>query len=267
MVQIECVELVVTDLAAALRFYVEALGFEATGTVQRTAGKMATLQLGGTRLNLIAFDDAGAPYPSPRAANDPWFQHFAVAVSDMPAAYAQLSRYPHEPISTGGPQLLPPSTGSVTAYKFRDPDGHPLELSFNPAAAGAGAAGTAGGATSTAGPFIGIDHSAIAVAELEPSIAFYTGLGFQVAERLVNTGPEQDRLDGLSGVVVDIIVLKGEAGPHLELLHYRRPLPAAAVAVAPGDVAATRLLLSGAGDGGSRRDPDGHLIEMAARAG
>ena len=32
-----------------------------------------------------------------------------------------------------GPQLLPPSTGSVTAFKVRDPDGHPLELSYNPA--------------------------------------------------------------------------------------------------------------------------------------
>ncbi len=253
MVQIERIELVVGDLAAAQRFYVEALGFD---TLDREAGgrengvKRARLRLGTTRLDLLAFDTPGAPYPVPRAANDPWFQHFAIAVSDMTAAYAHLSQYPHEPISTGGPQLLPPGTGSVTAYKFRDPDGHPLELSFNPAAD-----------LSAAAPFAAIDHSAIAVVDLEASIAFYTGLGFRVAERLVNTGPEQERLDALADVVLDIVVLTCQAGPHLELLHYRRPLPGTVLAVAPADIAATRLVASETYGGGLQRDPDGHWLE------
>jgi len=251
MVQIERVELVVGDLDAARRFYVEALGFAASGIGRESAVERATLRLGTTRLDLLAGHSPGAAYPKPRAANDPWFQHFAVAVSDMAAAYAQLSKFPHEPISTGGPQLLPPSTGSVTAYKFRDPDGHPLELSFNPAAE-----------ITAAGLFTGIDHSAVAVADLEASVAFYTGLGFHVAARLVNTGPEQDRLDGLPGVVLDIVVLTGEAGPHLELLHYRSPVATSAAIVASEDVAATRLVLSGPAGAGGRRDPDGHRIEL-----
>lgn len=263
MVQIERIALVVADLDAAQRFYVEALGFEALAAPIREAGHdgvaRRALRLGTTRLDLLSYDPPGAAYPAKRAANDPWFQHFAIAVTDMTAAYAQLSKHPHEAISTGGPQLLPPSTGSVTAYKFRDPDGHPLELSFNPAAASAGQA-----VSSTL--FTGIDHSAIAVADLEASIAFYTGLGFRVAERLVNTGPEQDRLDGLPGVVLDIIVLTGAAGPHLELLHYRSPPPGGRLAVAAGDLAATRLLLSGAGRGGLERDPDEHLIDLIAPA-
>jgi catechol 2,3-dioxygenase-like lactoylglutathione lyase family enzyme len=157
---------------------------------------------------------------------------------------------------------LPPSTGSVTAYKFRDPEGHPLELSFNPAAAGAAGAATSGSVTSVAKPFIGIDHSAIVVTDPDASIAFYTKLDFRVAERLVNTGLEQDRLDGLADVELVIIVLAAAAGPHLELLHYRRPLPGLAVVVAPADIAATRLVLSGAGEVGRRRDPDGHWLEL-----
>lgn len=256
MVQIGCIELVVGDLDRARRFYVEALGFavapEASGTATNGI-RRAALRLGTTRLDLLAYDTPGAAYPATRAANDPWFQHFAVAVSDMPAAYARLSGHGHESMSIGGPQLLPPSTGSVTAYKFRDPDGHPLELSFNPA----------NPHVSTA-LFTGIDHSAIAVDDVEASVAFYTGLGFQVAERLVNTGPEQDRLDGLSGVVLDIIVLTATAGPHLELLHYRCPSPKTGVAIAAEDVAATRLVLSGVGEQGMRRDPDGHYLEVVA---
>jgi len=262
MVQIERIDLVVGDLATAQRFYVEALGFAAIETSRAPGVQRATLRLGQTRIDLMAFDAPGAAYPTPCAANDSWFQHFAIAVSDMVAAYAELSRYSHEPISVGGPQLLPPSTGSVTAYKFRDPEGHPLELSFNPATAGAAGATTSGSAASAAKPFIGIDHSAIVVADPDASIAFYTKLGFRVTKRLVNTGPEQDRLDGLADVELDIIVLTAVAGPHLELLHYRRPLPGPAVVVAPADIAATRLALSGAGEVGRRRDPDGHWLEL-----
>ena len=253
MVQITRIELVVRDLDALQRFYVEALGFEAVRTVREVDAKRAVLRLGETRLDLVAYDTPGADYPAARASSDPWFQHFAIAVSDMPAAYAQLSACPQTPISTGGPQLLPPSTGSVTAYKFRDPEGHPLELSFNPAA-------RVNGAAANAAPFLGIDHSAIAVADPAASIAFYTGLGFYVAEQLVNTGLAQDRLDGLPGVVLDIIVLTADANPHLELLHYRSPLPVTVLTVAPEDVAATRLVLSGAGAIGSTRDPDGHWL-------
>jgi catechol 2,3-dioxygenase-like lactoylglutathione lyase family enzyme len=211
---------------------------------------------------LLAFDVPGAAYPIPCAANDPWFQHFAINVSDMAAADAQLSRYSRGPISVGGPQLLAPSTGSVTAYKFRDPEGHPLELSFNPAAAGATGAATSSNAASVAKPFIGIDHTAIVVADPDASIAFYTKLGFRLTKRLVNTGPEQDRLDGLVDVELDIIVLTAAAGPHLELLRYRRPLPGPPVEVAPSDIAATRLVLSGTGEVGRRRDPDGHWLEL-----
>ena len=91
---------------------------------------------------------------------------------------------------------LPPNTGSVTAFKFRDPEGHPLELIrfrrrrarlFGKRMPGKG--------------ILGYDHTAISVMDVERSTAFYTDLlGFHVGGRSLNRGPEQDRLDGLTGV-------------------------------------------------------------------
>ena len=254
--------LIVRDLDRAVDFYGGALGFG----VEARRDDRARLALGSQQVELRACPD-GAAYPEPRAANDPWFQHFAIAVADMAAAYERLRRHSPEPITRGGPQLLPPSTGSVTAYKFRDPDGHPLELSHAPGSRWSHAA-TPGGAV-----LQGIDHTALAVRDLAASIAFYTGLGFSVGGRSLNQGPEQARLDGLDEAVVDIVtLLTPGAGPHIELLHYRSPAPASARQVAAGDIAATRTVLAprsppaqGVDDDLStsfRRDPDGHLLRF-----
>lgn len=284
------IRLVVGDLAAACRFYETALGFR---LVQPTSGRLdvsgaddlspgrpsaAILQLGGQQIELMAFSPAGRSYPRPRAANDPWFQHFAIAVGDMDAAYAQLSGHSEEPISRGGPQRLPPSTGSVTAYKFRDPEGHPLELSFIPKS------DWTQRPPRTASPFLGIDHTALVVTDLEASVEFYTQtLGLGLVGRGVNRGPEQDRLDGLPGVAVEIVSLSTlEPGPHIELLHYRSPVSAApSFALGADDAAATRTLLQvedltaaaklpraevRTGRDGADvvrvSDPDGHRLEL-----
>ena len=70
----------------------------------------------------------------------------------------------------------------MIAYKFRDPDGHPLELSQFPD-------GRWTRRPTSPGPFRGIDHTAVAVADLELSLAFYSGtLGFELTARGVNTG-------------------------------------------------------------------------------
>ena len=248
------IALVVSDLAAASRFYEEALGFEPL----TAADNRRRLRLGQQDLELLSPSPPGMAYPEPRAANDPWFEHFALAVSDMAAAYARLCRQPHEPISRSGPQLLPANTGGVTAYKFRDPDGHPLELSHIPKSRWTDLPG---------GPFLGIDHSAICVADLPRAIAFYEELGFEQSGRGRNHGPEQDRLDGLDGVDLDIVSMRTpEAGPHLELLHYRRPRPAhEARAVLPNDIAATRLVLQAKAPAGFTQDPDGHWVEVEGR--
>ncbi|ODR96565.1 hypothetical protein AUC70_14945 [Methyloceanibacter stevinii] len=42
--------------------------------------------------------------------------------------WSRLENLKPEVVTAGAPVLLPPNTGSVTAFKFRDPEGHPLEL-------------------------------------------------------------------------------------------------------------------------------------------
>src|SRR4051794_31321067 len=256
--RISGIGLITTDLARACAFYEQALGFDPVSSTRYDSAEVATLRLGEEMLHLVRPDRVGRAYPEPQAANDPWFQHFAIAVSDAAAAFERLSRMPFTPISRGGPIQLPASSGSVIAYKFRDPDGHPLELSQFPDDRWTGR-------RTAPGPFMGIDHTAIAIADLDLSLAFYSGkLGFELTARGVNTGPTQDTLDGLDGTEVEIVVLSppSSKGPHLELLHYlsprsvKHPQP-----VWIEDVATTRTIITGDDlPSATLRDPDGHVI-------
>ena len=264
------ISLTVSDLPGSATFYTEALGFgmlepacDADPAMARLLGastlRTVRLHRGSQVLELAAFDPPGSPYPPGSRSNDFWFQHCALAVDDMAAAYARLTRYPFTPISRNGPQTLP---GGTSAYKFRDGDGHPLELIAlaqpDPATAG------------------GIDHSAISVSSAERSAAFYADtLGLHVAARQVNTGPEQDALDGLDGARVDVVALTpAQPAPHVELLGYRAPSGRPAPPLQPGDIAASRLVFqvdSLAGQPGAAvlsngtraalmHDPDGHAL-------
>ena len=264
------VSLTVSDLARSEAFYTEALGFEMlkpawdadpalAGLLGASGLRAVHLRRGGQVLELAAFDPPGAPYPPGSRGNDLWFQHCALAVDDMAGAYARLARHPFTPISRSGPQSLP---GGTSACKFRDGDGHPLEL-----------IALAQPDTATAG---GIDHSAISVSSAERSTAFYAGtLGLRVAARQVNAGAAQDALDGLDGVQVDVVALTPEQpAPHVELLGYRSPPGRPAPPLRPGDVAASRLVfqvdsLAGCpgvavlADGtcaAVMHDPDGHAL-------
>lgn len=275
----------VRDVAASARFYIDRLGFVAepgSGAVSAEAsndagGDRRYLSLGGGLLELTRADLATVA-SDPRA-NDPWFQHFAVIVSDMPAAFARLGA--HRALSSSGPVTLPASSGGVIAYKFCDPDGHPLELSEIPTGRWAALAAAPG-----APLFLGVDHSAIVVADLTASINFYTSrFEFEVSARIVNQGPTQAALDGLIAPIVDIIVLEpgGSPGLHLELLCYRSPRSIHRPRrLAHDDMAAARLIVEVddlAPFGGAERgdlardadnshrmtDPDGHWIELRRR--
>jgi catechol 2,3-dioxygenase-like lactoylglutathione lyase family enzyme len=240
-------------------FLREALGFEDVGTEERAGegfarlmgiegarARVVLLRLGRQEVELVAFARPGRPYPPGNStASDRWFQHMAIVVSDMRAAYARLSARPGwTPISTAGPQRLPESSGGVTAFKFRGPEGHPLELLAFPASR----TPAAWQERRPADPCLGIDHSAIVVADTAASVAFYARFGFAVSERSLNHGVEQERLDGVPGARVEVTALRQEAAdgpPHLELLCY---LPPSAGRPAPpetrsDDVAATRLVL------------------------
>jgi catechol 2,3-dioxygenase-like lactoylglutathione lyase family enzyme len=284
------------NLERALAFYRDALGFQVADTnatapawtllpgLCDTAPRCATLSLGAQTLLFAEFPNA-APYPHNAASNDLCFQHCAIVADDMNAACDRVMRHGARPITLDGPQTLPPSTGSVTAFKFRDPDGHPLELIGFPEGVGdpAWRSVRAGGAT------LGIDHSAISVGDVDRSILFYELLGLRAAARGVNNGIEQQRLDGLDDVEVDVAALEATTRtPHLELLGYRHPRGRTNGPAGLADVAADRLVwqadnvdvLLGAltdGDftsstiasgfmGGTTvallRDPDGHVLVL-----
>lgn len=246
----------VADLPAAIAFYEAALGFSASPIgpgdaplLGVQAVRRALLRRGGQCLELTECDPPGAPYPEGSASNDLWFQHCALVTSDMQAAYTRLRSAAFTAISTNGPQTLP---GGIVAFKFRDPEGHPLELIQFP-----------DGDPLTAG---GIDHSAISVSDVASSIDFYTSeFGLAERARQVNTGPAQDALDGLQAVTVNVVALApAEAAPHVELLGYRAPSGRAKPAGLLSDIAATRLVFKTAGNPEPRilRDPDGHLCAI-----
>jgi catechol 2,3-dioxygenase-like lactoylglutathione lyase family enzyme len=264
------ISLTVRDLAAMQDFYVAALGFE-TARPQHMADPALARLLGAERitcvllrrgrqfLELSAFDPPGEDYPQRPHSNDLCFQHIALVCESVARCYATLCRHRHIAISRNGPQDLP---GGIIACKFRDPEGHPIELiqfpTPDPASAG------------------GIDHSAISVANVDESIAFYTGqLGLTVESRQVNAGPAQEALDNLDSVSVDVVGVSPEqATPHIELLGYRVPKGRPAAASRPSDLAATRLMLrvdtlvqhpaaTRLADGSRAaliHDPDGHAL-------
>jgi catechol 2,3-dioxygenase-like lactoylglutathione lyase family enzyme len=240
-----------------------------TGGAQRL-----TLQLGYELVELLQFDRPGEPYPQSCRSSDIRFQHFAIVVADMEQAFARLARVKGwTAISSAGPERLPAQSGGVSAFKFRDPDGHPLELlAFAPGQVPGAWQPTRRGAL-----YLGIDHSAISIADSARSIAFYEALGLKAAASLLNQGPEQARLDALPAPTVAVTALALSLGvPHLELLCYRGSEHEQAIMLRHNDVAATRLILetarplpgvAGASSHRSLIDPDGHHLLLVSPAG
>jgi catechol 2,3-dioxygenase-like lactoylglutathione lyase family enzyme len=254
--RIAAIRLLCPEPERTARFYEGAFDCQRDRAVERIA-----LHLGAQRIDLVP---AAARPVDPAPANATTFQHFAIVVSDMEAAYERLREVPGwSAISRAGPERLPAASAGVTAFKFRDCDGHPLELlAFRPDAVPPAWQGAEG-------LFLGIDHTAITIAETERSIAFYGQLGFAPASRSLNHGPEQARLDAIDAPVLAVTGLRppGGAPPHLELLCYRKPEPLCTT-VPSDSVLATRIVLADiaeADEAGSEHeaihtDPDGHRL-------
>lgn len=229
--------LTVADLDRSVAFYEQALGFariaertttdpalDAVTGVPGTRLRTATLRLGDESVELDQYlAPPGRAIPADSRAVDLWFQHFAIVVSDMDRAHAHLSRFGVETISTA-PQTLPEwniAAAGVRAYKFRDPDGHPLELLFLPPGKG-----NPKWQSPTDRLFLGIDHSAITVTDTARSTDFYRGLlGLHVLGGSLNSGPTQEQLDDTPGAVVQVTGLHPASadGPGVELLQYLTP--------------------------------------------
>lgn len=246
------------------RFY-ESIGFTVGQAVSVPPAEMTLLGLAGggirialsigeQRIELEAFDRAGRPYPQNATAADLCFQHFALVTPDAAAAWERARAHGAIPISIGGPVTLAASAGGLTAVKFRDPEGHPLEFVQFPTAPESGRRGEW---------LSGIDHSAISVADASVSRRFYEELGLKVGQPTLNHGPTQVALDGLAEVRVDVVPMWPKVGtPHLELLRYRSPTGHPAARLQANDVAATRIVWRSNRDA-LLRDPDGHLHLLA----
>lgn len=270
--------LTTADACSLAAFFETTLGFRRVATRRlggaaferlmdvESGAQCVRLRLGREIIELLQFDRPGRPYPPNSSASDLDFQHFAIVAADIRSAYERLSAAPGwRAISTDGPQRLPAESGGVTAFKFRDPEGHPLELlAFPPRQVPPRWRASKG-----SDPCLGIDHSAIGVADSARAVAFYERLGLRMDARSLNVGPEQARLDGLREPCVEVTALSPrQATPHIELLCYRSVVHAGGPRWRNNDVAASRLVLE-AGDpalstrGAARRavtDLDGHHL-------
>jgi catechol 2,3-dioxygenase-like lactoylglutathione lyase family enzyme len=302
------VALTVSDVDRAAGFYTRVLRFEVLD-VSEAAGppyerllgvpgarlRVARLRLGAETVELIEFrEPRGRPVPEGSRSNDRWFQHIAIVVGDMEQAYAWLQRHRVEHVSPA-PQRLPdwnPGAAGIRAFYFKDPDGHPLEIIQYPPGIG-----DPRWQRSSDRVFLGIDHTAIVVADTERSLGFYRDtLGLRVDGRGENWGPEQERLNAVPGARLRITTLRAPAGPGIELLEYLAPRdgrPSAGIRgndlahwqtlLVSGDVGATAAALAGRfapppptvvelGHPARplraafvARDPDGHAVQVRAR--
>lgn len=295
--EVVSVGMTVRDLDTSVAFFRDVLGFE-KASEEEVAGdpyerltvvfgvrlRVARMTLGDEAVELTEFlAPRGRPVPVDSRSNDGWFQHVAIVVSDRDAAYRRLRKHKVEHASTG-PQTLPEwntAAAGIRAFYFKDPDGHVLEvIQFPPGK------GDPKWRKKSDRLFLGIDHTAVVVADTDRSLAYYRDrLGLVVAGGSENSGTEQEHLNNVFGARLRITTLRAGKGPGVELLEYLaprdgRPMPcdsrandlwhwqtrvqAAEVTpahdrlVSPGAVELAAPL--GFGKSVLARDPDGHAV-------
>ena len=307
---VDVVGLTVADMDRAVAFYTTVLPFEKISDREFSGRpyellsgifgartRVVRLSLGLEQIELTEFvTPKGRPIPSDLRANDGLFQHVAIVVSDIGKAYDVLRSHGVEHASTG-PQRLPdwnPNAGGISAFYFRDPDRHFLEIISFPAAKG-----LPKWHDRTGRLFEGIDHTAIVVDDTQASLRFYRDtLGMHVAGESENYDVEQEHLNNVFGARLRITALRAASGPGIELLEYLAPRdgrrapgdlrandiahwqttltterlePLVGLArehritlVSPGSVDAAALPI-GFRTGALARDPDGHGLRLVMR--
>jgi catechol 2,3-dioxygenase-like lactoylglutathione lyase family enzyme len=232
---VDAVGMTVSDMDRSVAFFTSVLTFEKVSDVELTGEQYERLQgvfglrmrvvrlrLGDEQIELTEYlTPRGRPIADDSRSNDQWFQHVAIIVSDMDAAYARLRQH-RVAHASPEPQRLPdwnPNAGGIKAFYFKDPDGHPLEILQFPLGKGDPKWHTRSGRL-----FLGIDHTAIVVADTAVSLGFYRDLlGLRVAGESTNYGPEQERLNNVFGARLHITGLRASAGPGIEFLEYVTP--------------------------------------------
>lgn len=300
----------VSDMDRSVEFFTKVLDFEKVSDVEfhaeafdRLVGifgarvRVVTLQLGREKIELTEYlTPRGGPIPADSRSNDLWFQHIAIVVRDMDAAYGRLRKHEVGHISTA-PQRIPDwneAAAGIHAFYFRDPDDHALELIYFPPGKG-----DPRWQWETEELFLGIDHTAIAVDDTDASLATYRDLlGLEVAGESLNHGMEQEHLNHVFGSQVRITGLRAREGPGIEFLEYLvpttgRPYPPDArpndllhwhVTLRTPDavgmwerlglhrtrrISGSLVDITSLGLGGRRaglfRDPDGHALRLVER--
>jgi catechol 2,3-dioxygenase-like lactoylglutathione lyase family enzyme len=239
---VDSIGMTVENMDRAVDFYTRVLTFEkisdreAAGReyelfagVFGARARIVRLRLGEETIELTEYlAPKGRPVPADLQPNDRAFQHLAIIVSDMAAAYTRLRHFNVEHASTA-PQTLPgwnPDAGGISAFYFRDPDRHFLEILNFPVDKGLARwhpASLHAGAT-TPPLFLGVDHTAIVVGDTDQSLRLYRDtFEMKVVGESENYDTEQEHLNNVFGARLRITTLRAAAGPGVELLEYLAP--------------------------------------------
>jgi len=232
---VDAIGITISDMDRAVDFYSRVLTFEKVSDTEIAGAdyehlegvfglrvRVVRMQLGDESIELTEYvAPKGRPIPVDSRSNDRWFQHIAIIVNDMDKAYSWLRQNKVE-YASSGPQRLPDwnkNAAGISAFYFKDPDGHPVEvLQFPPDK------GLAKWHQATNKLFLGIDHTAIVVSDTDTSVKFYRDvLGMHIAGESENYGTEQEHLNHVFGAHLRITALRGTSGPGIELLDYLAP--------------------------------------------
>lgn len=231
---VESVGMTVSDVDRAVDFYsqltfqkvsdLEVFGpeYEHLEGVFGARMRIVRMQLGSEFLDLTEYlAPRGRPIPPDSRSNDLWFQHVAIVVRDMDQAFAKLRAMKVQFVSTA-PQTLPasiPAAAGIKAFYFRDLDGHNLEIIYFPLGKGDPRWHQPNDKL-----FLGIDHTAIGIANTAASLHFYRDLlGMRKAGESENFGTEQEHLNQVFGAHLQITALRASSGPGVEFLEYLSP--------------------------------------------
>jgi catechol 2,3-dioxygenase-like lactoylglutathione lyase family enzyme len=231
---VQAIGMTVSDVDRAVDFYsnltfrrisdIEVLGpeYEHLEGVFGARMRIVRMQLGTEFIDLTQYlAPPGRPIPQDSRSNDRWFQHVAIVVSDMDAAFEKVRATKAQFVSTA-PQTLPasiPAAAGIKAFYFRDPDGHNLELIYFPAGKG-----DPRWQQPNDSLFLGIDHTAIGIASTAESLKFYRDLlGMRKAGESENFGNEQEHLNQVFGAHLQITGMRASQGPGIEFLEYLTP--------------------------------------------
>lgn len=186
--------------------------------------RIVHLRLGEQIVELTQYvsPSTGRPIPVPSYSNDEWFEHMAIVVRDMDAAYKILQENNVQQISAQ-PITIPqtnPGAAGIEAIKFQDPEGHDLELLSYPPGKGEPAF-----RKPTDKLFLGLSHTAMTVGSTVKGLAFYRDLlGLKVGGVTLNSGATQETLDNLFNDTCRVTeLLPASTPPHIEFLDYKTP--------------------------------------------